>query len=243
MRTTIVSDGSSRGIALIAVLLVSSLVFVMALGLSLVVSVNQLAVRNHRESAALAAAAIAGVELAAATLASVADWNAVLAGTLHDPTSDGPPSGQRRVDGGRELDLAPLTNLLNCGVPGTCSAARLAAVTADRPWGANNPTWRLFLFGPLSSFASFRFPPAIYILVWVGDDGREADGDPESDGGGPAQRGGGVLRVHATAFGRDFGRRAVEAELVRVCRPLSGEPPCLPGVRIQTLHDLRVSLP
>ena len=71
------SLSSSRGIALVTVLLVSSLVFTMALGLSLVVSVNQLVVRNHAESAALAAAARAGVELAAHEL-SAADWNAVL---------------------------------------------------------------------------------------------------------------------------------------------------------------------
>ena len=77
----------------------------------------------------------------------------------------------------------------------------------------------------------------------VGDDGREADGAPESDGGSPTEEGRGVLRVHAAAFGRDGGRRAVEAELVRLCRPPEAGPPCLPGIRVQSWRDFRESLP
>ena len=90
---------SSRGIALVTVLLVSSLVFTMALGLSLVVSVNQLVVRNHSESAALAAAARAGVELAAHELAD-ADWNAVLTGWCRRADRMARPTGPRVLAGG-----------------------------------------------------------------------------------------------------------------------------------------------
>jgi hypothetical protein len=233
---------SSRGIALVTVLLVSSLVFTMALGLSLVVSVNQLVVRNHAESAALAAAARAGVELAAHELAD-ADWNAVLTGLVQAIGSDGAPTGPRVIAAARTLDLSVQTNLLNCASAAGCSDGAMQGVTADRPWGANNPRWRLFLYGPLGSLAPLHSPPAIYLLVWVGDDGREADGAPEADGGSPTEEGRGVLRVHAAAFGRDGGRRAVEAELVRLCRPPEAGPPCLPGIRVQSWRDLRVSLP
>ena len=104
---------SSRGIALVTVLLVSSLVFTMALGLSLVVSVNQLVVRTHSESVALAAAARAGVELAAHELADV-DWNTVLTGLVQASGSDGGPAGPRVLAGARTLDLSVQTNLLNC---------------------------------------------------------------------------------------------------------------------------------
>ena len=117
---------SSRGIALVTVLLVSSLVFTMALGLSLVVSVNQLVVRNHAESAALAAAARAGVELAAHELAD-ADWNAVLTGLVQASGSDGAPTGPRVINGARTLDLSVQTNLLNCASPAGCSDGEMQA--------------------------------------------------------------------------------------------------------------------
>ena len=233
---------SARGIALVTVLLVSSLVFTMALGLSLVVSVNHLVVRNHSESAALAAAARGGVELAAHALAD-ADWNAVLSGSAQASGSDGAPSGSRVLAGARTLDLSVQTHLLNCGSALGCSDGEMQAVTASRPWGANNPRWRPFLYGPLGSLVPLHSSPAIYLLVWVGDDGRETDNAPEADGGAPGEEGRGVLRVHAAAFGRDGGRRAVEAELVRVCRPPDAGPPCLPGIRVQSWRDLRESLP
>ena len=233
---------SSRGIALVTVLLVSSLVFTMALGLSLVVSVNQLVVRNHSESVALAAAARAGVELAAHQLVD-ADWNAVLSGLVQADGSDGAPTGSRALAGGRTLDLSVQTNLLNCASSAGCSDGEMRAVSAGRPWGANNPRWRPFLYGPLGSVLPLHSSPAIYLLVWVGDDGREADGVPEADGGSPGEEGRGVLRVHAAAFGRDGGRRAVEAEVVRLCRPTEAGVWCLPGIRVQSWRDLRESLP
>jgi len=233
---------TSRGIALITVLLVSSLVFTMVLGLSLVVSVNQLVVRNHVESTTLASAARAGVELAAHELAA-ADWNAVLAGLVQSDASDGAPTGPRLLPGGRAIDLTIQSNLLNCGSAAGCSDDQLQAVTVDRPWGADNPQWRPFLYGPMGSVAPLRFPPAVYLVVWVGDDGREADGDPRTDGGSATAAGRGILRVHAAAFGRDGGRRAVEAEFVRLCRPPLAGPPCLPAIRVQSWRDLRQSLP
>jgi hypothetical protein len=221
--------------------LIASLVFTMALGLSLVVSVDHLSVRNHRESTALLHAADAGLELAARAMAD-ADWSLVLSGLAQAPTADGPPTGTRPMDAGEELDLEAQTNLLNCGMPGACGAADLQAVTADRPWGVDNPYWRLFLYGPLESFAPFRFAGPLYVLVWVADDGREVDGNPEQDGlaGMPGQ---GVLRVRADAFGRGGTRRAVEAELVRVCRPDATSAGCLPGIRVQSWRDVRQAVP
>jgi hypothetical protein len=238
----VVSLRSSRGIALITVLLVSSLVSTMALGLALIVSINQLVVRNHRESTALAASAQAGLELAAHALSS-ADWNAVLAGTALAPGADGAPSGPRALGGGRTVDLSVQTNLLNCGSRAGCSAGQLQAVSVDRPWGVNNPHWRLYLYGPLAGFARWRHPAAAYLLVWIADDGRESDGNPDADGAPPDGSGRNVLRVHAAAFGHDGGRRAIEAELVRVCRPAAAADPCPPAIRVQSRRDLRESLP
>lgn len=233
---------SSHGIALITVLLIASLVFTMALGLSLVVSVDHLIVRNHRESTALLFAAEAGVELAARALAQVPDWNLVLSGAVQGPGADGPPTGTRPLEGDDPLDLSAQTHLLNCGARVACDVGDLQAVTVDRPWGPDNPHWRPFLYGPLRTFADYHFAGAIYVLVWVADDGREVDGNPEQDGV-PETPGHGVLRVRADAFGRGGGRRAIEAELVRVCRPAATTPVCLPGIRVQSWRDVRQAIP
>ncbi|MGE0460972.1 MAG: hypothetical protein AB7Q16_06350 [Vicinamibacterales bacterium] len=233
---------SKRGIALITVLLITSIVFTLALGLSLIVSVDHLAVRNHRESAALLQAAEAGIELAARAMAQAPDWNEALSGAVQAPGADGPPSGTRQAEAGDPLDLGVQTNVLNCGLPAGCGPADLQAVTVDRPWGADNPHWRPFLYGPLRSFAAYRFTGHIYIIAWVADDGREVDGDPERDGLADAP-GHGVVRVRADAFGRAGGRRAIEAELVRVCRPDAASFGCLPGIRVQSWRDVRRAVP
>jgi hypothetical protein len=231
---------SSRGIALITVLLISSLVFTMALGLSVVVSVDQLVVRNHRESMALLHAAEAGIELAARAVAQTTAWDLVLSGAFQAPGSDGAPTGVRLLEGGEPLDLTTQTHLLNCGMPVACGVPELQAVTVDRPWGADNPHWQLFLYGPIGTFAPYRFAGRVYVLVWVADDGREVDGNPDVDGtlGMPGH---GVLRVRADAFGRGGGRRAIEAELVRVCRPAAAW--CMPGIRVQSWRDVRQAVP
>jgi len=231
---------SVRGMALVAVLLVSLLIATIALGLSLNGALHQLAVRNAQESAALAYAATAGIELAARALDG-ADWPSVLGGLTTAPASDGPPAGTRMIEGGLPVDLAVETNLLNCGAPTACDAAALQTVTADRPWGANNPTWRLFLYGPLASLTGARRAPAVYVLVWAADDAREQDGDPELDGGGGP--GANILVLRGVAIGRGGGRRGFEAEAMRICRAGPGVPGCQPGTRVQSWRDLRWSVP
>lgn len=231
------SAASSRGIALITVLLVASLVFVAGVGLSLVLTIGQLVARNHRDAAMLRAAAHAGIELAARSLAN-RDWQEVLQGMVVAESADGAPAGVRRVDAS-PIDLAAETHRLNCGRPTACSPAERAAVTLERPWGPNNPFWQLYLFGPLSSLATFRFPSSTYLLVWVADDGRETDGRPEIDGGGVVGRH--VLRARAVAVGSDGARASVDAELVRVC--LEGRAACEPGIRVQSQRETRHAIP
>ena len=223
--------------ALITVLLVASLVFVVALGLTLVLTIGQLAARNHRDAAVLHAAADGAIELAADTLA-VDDWQAVLGGWQVAAGADGAPDGVRQVDG-TAVDLAAETNLLNCGRRGGCSAGDRAANTIARPWGANNPWWQLYLFGPLSTLAPLQSPTSTYVLVWVADDSRETDNRPDLDGGNVPGRH--VVRARAMALGRDGARRVVDAELVRVC--LEGRPACEPGIRVQSQREVRHSLP
>lgn len=234
---------SERGVSLVLVLLVTSLLTAIGLGLALVTTTHLMVTGNYRTSVAMLAAAEAGIELAAHDLALQSDWDLVLRGSVRSSRADGVPSGQRSLPGGATLNLDTQTNLLNCGRATACSAAQIAANSRDRPWGPNNPRWRLYAYGPLASLGPFARPGPYYLLVWVSDDSRESDGDPGTDGGGPDHDGMGVLRVRADTFAGFGARKAVEAELTRVCRTDDGREWCLPGIRVQSWREIRQVAP
>lgn len=233
---------TESGVALILVLLLTSFVSAVGLGLALVVFMDQLASGNHRGSASTLYAADAGIELAARDLALAGDWNATLAGTTRGSFTVGAPTGVRAIPGGGAVNLTAETNLLNCGKLTTCTSAQMDANSRERPWGANNPQWRLYAYGPFQELVNVARPVPCYLAVWVADDSREADNDPASDAE-IGEAGHGVVRVRAEVFGPIGGRRAIEAELARVCRQQDGEEECLPGIRVQSWQELRQLLP
>ena len=98
-------------------------------------------------------AADAVAERAMADLAGVADPNALLVGGTLSTFTDGPSSGTRTLVDGSTIDLAVVVDMANCGKPTACSDAEMNVVTAERPWGADNPRWQLFAFGPLKDVA------------------------------------------------------------------------------------------
>ena len=53
----------------------------------------------------------------------------------------------------------------------------------------------------------------------------------------------GVLRVRAVAFGPLGSRRAIEAELARVCAGAAGDEVCQPGIRVQSWREVRQLVP
>ncbi len=232
-----------RGIALILVLLVTSLLSALALGLAIVVSSTQLVEGNFGEGATMGYAAEAGVALAAHELARQSEWDAVLAGVARSGMTDGPPTGARAIAGGGTVSLQAETNQLNCGRTTSCTSAQMAVTTAERPWGANNPAWRLFLYGPVAEILRPTHPRPGYLLVWIADDSRETDGDPLMDGSAADGRGRDVVRVRATVFGPGPARRAVEAELARMCRSAGGVMVCRPGIRVQSWREVRQLVP
>jgi hypothetical protein len=233
---------AEAGIAVMTVLIVAGLVGVVAFGLALMASVEHLTARNHRASVALLHAAEGGIELAARALAQSSDWDGALAGSVQASGADGPPTGWRDLGAGSGVDLDRQTHLVNCGHPGPCTEAELAAITPDRPWGADNPRWTLFLYGWLASFGPVQYADPAYLLVWIADDMREADSEPLRDGP-DARRGRGIVRVRADAVSRGGSRRAIEAELSRVCRATAAGPVCLSGIRVQSWRDLRHVVP
>jgi hypothetical protein len=157
-------------------------------------------------------AADAALETATGQLLLAADWNQVLEGTLTSGHHDG-PAGQRELAGGARLDLVEATAYVRCGRPGRCSDLDVAAMTSERPWGANNPRWQRYLSAPLAAVVpTLHEPSPFYVIVWVADDGGETDSDPERDANG-------IVLLRAHAYGPRGVMRALEAAVARAPRP------------------------
>ena len=232
-----------RGIALILVVLVTSFLSAIGLGLALIVIMDRLATGNLRGSVAMLYAADAAIELAARDLAMIEDWSLALAGASRSSFVDtGAVGGLRAIPGGGTVDLTAATNLLNCGKATTCSAAQMDANSKERPWGANNARWQLFAYGPFADIAQLARPAPCYLAVWVADDAREEDADPLTDGNADGTPGQGVVRLRAEAYGPMGARRAIEAELARQCLP-EGQDGCRMRNRVQSWHEVRQWVP
>jgi len=200
------------------VLVLVAMLLLSAVGLTtmLLATADTQASANQRDAAVALYAAEAGLELAASELAGVSDWDAVLSGYATSVFADGPPSGSRTLPGGGTIRLEEIASLATCGTSAGCSVAAREAVTADRPWGANNPNWRPYRHGRLSPGGPAE---EIYIVVLVGDDPAENDGNPERDGLAPGNAGAGALMLRAKAFGPGPSRRSVEGTMARVAVP------------------------
>ena len=137
----------------------------------------------------------------------------MLNGRLRSGFTDGPSAGTRTLPNGRTIDSDPGDQRRpTAGRRPAVPAAEINAVTADRPWGANNPRWQLFAHGPLSNLLPTgpRHSP-FYVMVWVGDDPAETDGNPPADdatGTNPGSRGTVLLR--AESFGPLGSHRRLE---------------------------------
>jgi hypothetical protein len=77
------------------------------------------------------------------------------------------------------------------------------------PWGPNNPTWRLFAYGPLSNMlGTGTIQSNSYVVVWISDDPSETDADPASDTNG-------VMTLYAQAIGQFGSVRSVEVTVAK----------------------------
>ena len=82
---------SERGIALIMVVLLTTFLSALGLGLLLAVFMDRLATGNMSGSVAMLYAADAGIEMAAHDLALAPEWNAVLTAAQRSSFTDGAP--------------------------------------------------------------------------------------------------------------------------------------------------------
>ena len=229
---------AQRGMALVAALLAVSLFSALGMALAVSSSVDRLTAANHEDAVDLLNMADAALELAARELDAIANWNSILDGTVQSSMVDGPPSGARRLSSDVVIDLTGLTSDMTCGQVAGCTDAARMATTVDRPWGVNNPWWRPFLYRPLAEAMHPRSVRPSYVVVWLGDDASEEDGNPLIDGGGGASEGRYIVRARAVAFGEGRASRAIDAELARICTPAASGETCLPGIRVQSWRVL-----
>ena len=227
---------------MIMVILVTTFLSALGLGVLLAVFMDRLATGNIAGSVAMLYAADSAIEVAARDLAQVPDWDDALTGAHRSSFTDGIAGGLRDLPGGSVLDLTAATSQLNCGRSANCTPEQMDANSRERPWGRNNPRWQLFAYGPMSQFTELARPAGCYLAVWIADDGREQDGDPLTDAADEDQPGHGIVRVYAEAFGAAGARRSIQAELSRVC-PAGEAGGCLPGIRVQSWQELRQAIP
>jgi hypothetical protein len=137
-----------------------------------------------------AAEAVAGYAIA--TLQTLDDWTGVLAGVARPELAD--TTRTPAVAGSRRLDLDAIGALLPPVGPGQ--------------WGADEPQWVLYAWGPARALAPGATETGIYVAVWAADDEGDGDRDPSRDANGR-------LELRAEAFGPVRGRRSVRVSVVR----------------------------
>jgi hypothetical protein len=149
-----------------------------------------------------------------------------------------------RLFGGTDVDLSRETALLLCDTI-TCAGRSLDAVTASRPWGRNNPRWRVFASGPAAGLVGERrgLGPG-YTAAWIGDDPAENDADPLKDGGPPVAETGitvnpglDVVVLRVVAWGARGARRELELTVERADVQTHS------GLRVRVWRERRGAVP
>jgi hypothetical protein len=213
-----------QGVALIVALLATTLLMALGIALTLTTMTEGRIASNYRDGSEALYAADAAIERVVQDILTVPDWNNMI--DVNNPLTsafiDGPPSGSRQLPDGTTIDLTQATNLVRCGKVAGCSDADLNAVTDERPWGANNPRWKLYAYGPMTDMLpTDAINSPMYVIVWVADDPSEndcnplRDGEPAACGQNGENIGRGVIAMMAHAYGPNGAHRAIEVTLAR----------------------------
>ena len=191
---------------------VMGLLIMSAAGLALILatSTETMIARNFREGTAAMYAAEAVAVKGLADLELEADWTQVVSGARRSSFFDGNGTGTRTLADRSTIDLTAIVNAWNCGKPAACSDADLDRVSAERPWGDNNPRWRVYGCGALSDLAMSASP--FYVVLLAADDPLETDGNPLADGAGSGHD---VLLLRGEAFGPGGTHSVVDLTVAR----------------------------
>jgi hypothetical protein len=200
------------GSALILALMAAVLLALLGAGLVLLGSTEGAIAANFRASFEARYAAEAAAERALQDLLRVDAWSDVLSGAAPSSFVDGTLTPV--LASGQPLDLAGLTTGLQ----------RESDLVSS--WGANNPQWRLFLYGPLSAVTGTGpVQSPAYLVAWVADDPAEIDGNPFADSNAR-------ITLIARAIGLFQSTRLVEVTLARL-RPGAA------GVRVLSWREVQ----
>lgn len=184
-----------QGTALIIALMATLLLTALGTALILLTNTETAISANYRDAQEALYAADAGVERVVQDLLLVPRWNDVLSGSLQSGFVDS--TRTPTLADGSTLDL----NVETANLQHDTNSANL--------WGANNPVWRLYAWGPIRDLLpTDTINSPMYVAVWVGDDPSETDGNPSNDANG-------VLTLRAVAFGPGNTRKVVEVTVAR----------------------------
>jgi Tfp pilus assembly protein PilX len=187
--------GDERGAALIIALMATLLLTALGVSLALLSSTESMITANHTSATEALYAADAGVERVVQDLLMVPRWDDILTGGLKSGFVDSTTAPT--LPDGTTLNLATATTDLQNDT------------NTANTWGANNPLWRLYAYGRIDEMLpTGTINSNMYVVVWVGDDPSENDGDPQKDVNG-------VLTLRAEAFGPAGANKMIEVTVAR----------------------------
>jgi hypothetical protein len=196
---------NEQGAALIIALLAMMLLTALGAAVVMVSNTETHIAANYRNSQEALYAADAAVERIVQDLLLIPRWNDILSGAAQSGFVDGASSDVKTLPGGGTIKLDSATVQLQ------------SETDALNLWGANNPKWTLFAWGPLSDMLpNDQIDSPMYVAVWVGDD--PADGGDGVNGtidGNPLLDANGTLTIHAEAIGPSGTRKVVEVTVAR----------------------------
>jgi hypothetical protein len=196
-----------QGTALIIALMAMMLLTALGAAVVMVSSTESHIAANYRNSTEALYAADAAVERVVEDLLLIPRWNDILGGTAQSGFIDGTMTSAKTLPGGGTVTLC-------CGA-NTATGQLQAETDGLNLWGANNPQWKLFAWGPLENMLpNKQIDSPMYVAVWIADDpadgpiGGAADGNPLLDVNG-------TLTLHAEAIGPSGTRKVVEVTVAR----------------------------
>jgi hypothetical protein len=166
---------------------------------------------NYRRSSEALYGADAAVVLAVQDLLMVPRWNDVLSGGTAGNAGVSAMTGSFVYGdaNGSEFSIPGGGKVVLCCAANSVSGQLQAETNAASNWGTNNPTWRLYAWGPLESMLpTSTVDSDVFVAVWVADDPAETDDNPLADDNG-------TLTLHAEAYGSGGTRKIVEVTVNR----------------------------
>jgi Tfp pilus assembly protein PilX len=193
---------AEEGTALIIALMATMLLTALGAAMIMVTTTETKISNNFSDAQEALYAADAAVERVVQDLLMVPRWNDILTGTVQSAFIDGSMTEQKQLTGGGTATLCCGTN--------SATGQLQAETNGLNMWGANNPQWRLFAWGPLTRILpeSAAVDSPMYVVAWIADDPAEDDGNPQADVNG-------TLTIHAEAYGFGGARKVIEVTVAR----------------------------